>query len=201
MVTLNHSLDPQTAIIDKPLTIAPGVELVQAIAMMSGGYDHCNFETSQNLEEWQIRARSSCILVVEGGQLVGIFTQRDLVKILATNSNTEQLKVKDVMIHPVVSITTDELGDIFVPLEMLRSHGFRHLPVLDRGGKIQGLITYESIHRLSKPINFLAIRSVAEVMDQTIVCGQGKDTLLKAAQTMSAHNSLLCWWWMITGSP
>ena len=50
----------------------------------------------------------SCIVVVEGGDVVGIFTEKDILKkVVALQKDHAQIKVEEVMSSPVMSITSD----------------------------------------------------------------------------------------------
>lgn len=82
----------------------------------------------------------SSLLVVEEGKVVGIVTERDLVRrVLATSSDASKTKVKDIMSYPLV-VTTPE-----TPLEdaitLMVSNGFRRLPVVDEKNNLLGMLT------------------------------------------------------------
>lgn len=77
--------------------------------------------------------------VVEGGELVGIVSERDVVRRLhAGGAALLDLTVADIMTR---SVTTCGPGDAVVDLAGIMTAGrFRHLPVLD-GGRLVGIVS------------------------------------------------------------
>lgn len=80
------------------------------------------------------------ILLVEGGKLVGIFTERDaLNRIAAEGRNPMGLAVREVATaNPIVAKETMHVKDC---AQILRDRGFRHLPVVDADGKNVGIVS------------------------------------------------------------
>lgn len=68
--------------------------------------------------------------VVQDEQLVGIFTERDLVnRVVTPRLDPEQTAVSQVMTaNPKVITFEDTICDA---LRLMQTHGFRHLPVVD----------------------------------------------------------------------
>ncbi len=60
-----------------------------------------------------------------------------------------ETKIKEIMAHPVISILVDEPFSRVE--EKLREHKIRHLPVIDREGKVVGLITQRDLYRVVPP--------------------------------------------------
>jgi CBS domain-containing protein len=79
------------------------------------------------------------LMVVEGGRLVGIFTERDaLFRVLAEPRDPTSTHVADVMTAKPRTVDPDKpLGHA---LFMMYDGGFRHVPVVERGKPI-GMIT------------------------------------------------------------
>jgi CBS domain-containing protein len=82
----------------------------------------------------------SCVLVVDQERIVGIVSERDIVKLVGDSAGQiAELAAEDVMSHPVYSIppgsTLEEVREI------LRTKRFRRLPVVDAGGGVVGLVT------------------------------------------------------------
>jgi CBS domain-containing protein len=79
------------------------------------------------------------LMVVDGGRLVGIFTERDAVfRVLAEGKNPAKTALADVMTTQPKTITPDRAID--EALLMMHDGGFRHVPVVD-GGKPLGMIS------------------------------------------------------------
>jgi CBS domain-containing protein len=85
-------------------------------------------------------------LVMEGGQLVGIFTERDIVRALSQHFDAPGHPVSTWMTRNPVTISPQ--AAIQEALDLMLSRGFRHLPVED-GGRVIGII---SIRDLSEAI-------------------------------------------------
>ena len=75
------------------------------------------------------------VLVVEGDELAGLFSERDLVRrVVAAGQNPAQVYVGDVATRRLTSVAKDT--PIKRCVELLQNEKFRHLPVLDDGKPI-----------------------------------------------------------------
>lgn len=95
------------------VTIDPSATLLEAARVMSAGH-------------------VGSLLVLEGGSLVGIFTERDMLRALAESSKADEARVSAVskwMTRDPVTVGPD------VPVAEALDHmlfgGFRHLPVTE----------------------------------------------------------------------
>ncbi len=82
-------------------------------------------------------------VVASGGDLVGIFSERDLMKrVVAGDRDAKRTRVREVMTSdPLIVGVNAPLEDC---LALMRQHGFRHLPVCD-GRKLRGLLSLRDI--------------------------------------------------------
>lgn len=80
------------------------------------------------------------VLVTEGGQLKGIFTERDYArKLVLKGLASKDTSVGEMMTSHVETITPDTpLPQVMTTMTNRR---FRHLPVLDENGQLAGIIT------------------------------------------------------------
>lgn len=76
--------------------------------------------------------RVGALMVVDGDQLIGIFTERDaLFRVLAGNLDPDRTSVGDVMTANPTTIAPDRpMGHA---LHLMHEGGFRHLPVAENG--------------------------------------------------------------------
>ncbi|HEX8986863.1 MAG TPA: CBS domain-containing protein [Rhodocyclaceae bacterium] len=83
--------------------------------------------------------RSSAVLVVERGRLVGICTERDIVfGVVAAGLDPAKTPVADIMTREPQTIAADRpFGHA---LHLMYEGGFRHVPVIDAEGKPIGLL-------------------------------------------------------------
>lgn len=96
--------------------------------------------------------RIGAVLVVEGGSMVGIFTERDgLFRVLAQGLDPATTPLAEVMTSKVMTITPER--PLLQALHIMHENGFRHLPVV-QGGVPRGIISirdaldYELVHFL-----------------------------------------------------
>ena len=79
-------------------------------------------------------------MVMAQGELVGIFSERDYArKVVLHGRNEENTRVKDVMTNKVIGVNVND--DIERCLVLMTGKFIRHLPVVDEGGKIVGVIS------------------------------------------------------------
>ena len=82
---------------------------------------------------------SDSVAVMSGGRLVGIITERDLVRSIADGVNPTQATAGVIMTAGPATVTMDEDVNV-VALKMMRL-GIRHLPVVDDDGKPVGILS------------------------------------------------------------
>jgi len=80
------------------------------------------------------------LMVLEGEQLVGIFSERDYArKIILHGKSSKETLVREIMSDKVAYVTLDATIDECMAL-MTEKH-FRHLPVLAEDGSVVGIIS------------------------------------------------------------
>ena len=86
----------------------------------------------------------SCVLVVEQGQLVGIFTERDVVTTVASAPlDIDHVPLQDVMRpNPECLGLDDTLMDA---LHQMSVGEYRHVPVVDEQGQPTALVSMQAI--------------------------------------------------------
>jgi CBS domain-containing protein len=86
---------------------------------------------------------SDSAAVMEGGRLIGIITERDLVRAIAEGVNPTQASAEVIMTPNPATVNGDEDVSV-VALKMMRL-GIRHLPVVDDDGKPTGLVSARNL--------------------------------------------------------
>jgi CBS domain-containing protein len=90
------------------------------------------------------RNRVGAVVVVDGGVLCGIFTERDLMlRVVKPRRDPEATQAQDVMTFPVKTVTDASTPDEAIDV-MLDGH-LRHLPVLDHAGQVLGLLSIRGL--------------------------------------------------------
>jgi CBS domain-containing protein len=84
------------------------------------------------------------LMVVDGDKLVGIFTERDVMtKIVGASRDPDAVRLAEVMTR-----NPDTIGPARPArdaLEMMRKHGYRHLPVVD-GAELVGMVSVRDLY-------------------------------------------------------
>ncbi len=83
------------------------------------------------------------VAVVRNGELVGMFSERDLMKrVVAQGGDAGTLKVGEVMTTGITAITPD--APIEGAMLLMKQGGFRHLPIT-QGRKIIGMLSLRDL--------------------------------------------------------
>jgi len=84
-----------------------------------------------------------CVLICEKGRLVGIFTERDLLRRVLAPGRGLDLPLSDCMTpRPVAVQPTESIG---AALSRMEEGGYRHLPVIDCSGRAVGILSVKRI--------------------------------------------------------
>lgn len=121
---------PITAILDRKgrsvFSVAPSASVAEAVAEMN-------------------RNKVGSVLVLDAGRLLGIFTERDVLRrVVGAGLDPTKTPVTAVMTAGVQTITP--AATIEETLVLFTEKRFRHLPVVD-GGKLAGTISIGDITR------------------------------------------------------
>ncbi|CAN1210602.1 histidine kinase [Tumidithrix helvetica PCC 7403] len=178
-------IELKSAIVQNPLVINAETTVMEAIAKMSETRTICASDRSGDSDNVHLEARSSCVLVMEGGKVVGIMTERDIVRLSAQQRSLDTVTVREVMASPVVTLQETDFTDLFSAVNLLQQRRIRHMPVLDRNDRLLGIITHESLRQLARPVDLLRLRLVSEVMTANVVCADPSTSMLEIAQIMA----------------
>lgn len=115
----------------------PLAQLIQGKkALVSVGPDDTVFTALTLLAQHDIGA----LLVLEGGRLVGIFSERDYArKIILKGKTSKDTPVREIMSERVSCVTLDESVEECMAL-MTGKH-IRHLPVLGEDNEVLGILS------------------------------------------------------------
>ena len=91
----------------------------------------------QVIEALATRKLSCAVVVDAAGRPVGIVTERDVVRRIAFRVPAET-PIESVMTAPVLSIRRRE--HLYCAIAWMRRHDLRHMPVVDRAGRLAGII-------------------------------------------------------------
>ncbi len=100
----------EAAIDYQPLIVTPDTRLSTVIALMVKKQGN-NSTLPQGGKT--LKRQNSCALVMEGKNLLGIFTEKDIIQYTAINSNFEEITVGSVMTKQVITLPLEAFRDIF----------------------------------------------------------------------------------------
>lgn len=84
--------------------------------------------------------RIGALVVIEGGRIAGIFTERDaLNKVMAAAIDPDTTPLASVMVKDPQTIAADK--PLAYALYMMAEGGFRHVPVVDANGAPVGMVS------------------------------------------------------------
>lgn len=112
---------------DKPLSAEQGIALSVAIPLM-------------------VEKESSCLIVLDNGQPIGIITERDITRLAARLLNDPGLidaPVESIMTAKPICVYADSAFK--EALMISRSHQLRHLPVVNEHYELQGVVTQDNL--------------------------------------------------------
>jgi|GEM_PF-752598 len=163
------------AIAQQQLIVSPETSVMAAIAMMD-------------------EMGASCVIISgsEGRELVGLFTERDLIRICIQSVPLAQLTMQAVMSQPVITIQETGLNSINDVLMLFQTHQIRHLPVLN-GDRIIGVLTKDVLTEiLAQTALNSSDRKQAEAQLQTVneQLRQSNDQLAQSVSTLERNNAL-----------
>jgi CBS domain-containing protein len=91
-----------------------------------------------------LRSRIGSALVMQGSMLLGIVTERDVLRAVAAGSDPSSSRVSEWM--TVDPVTTEADVDVDEAIAVMMSNGFRHLPVVE-SGRVVGIVSLRDIVR------------------------------------------------------
>ena len=176
-----------------PLTIHPDRSVAEALALMSQAQgSHCDLlEAGAPLEGSSYIQQHSCVLVTEGKELLGILTERDIVRLTAQQRNLTTTRVGEVMTQQVVTLTLAPAQTALNVLPLFHQHRIRHLPIVDESSHLVGVVTPDLLRQILQPANLLKLRSIEEVMTKTVIQAPADASILSIARQM-ATNRVSC---------
>jgi CBS domain-containing protein len=100
-------------------------------------------QTVQEVASLMVRHNIGAVPVLERGELVGIFSERDLMnRVVVGGKDPKHTPVRHVMTEDPMTV---QPGDsLETCMTLMRRHGFRHLPVCV-GRELQGVVSLRDI--------------------------------------------------------
>jgi CBS domain-containing protein len=92
--------------------------------------------------ETMVKGRVGSTVVVDGPWLLGIFTERDALRVAAAGEDPKTASVKDWMTKDPMTVDPD--SDSADAAAIMATEGFRHLPVVE-GESVVGVVSLRDV--------------------------------------------------------
>lgn len=100
-------------------------------------------DSIQSVVHYMNERRTGAVAVKANDEVVGVFSERDLVRLVANGSDIGSMKVKDVMSTDLITIKYND--EIRLAKAKMFKHGVRHLLVFSEDGVYHGLASIRDI--------------------------------------------------------
>ena len=154
----------ESGMILKPVTLSPKNKLFEALDMMH-------------------RFKISGIPIIDGDKLVGILTNRDIRFATNLDQTIDKLMTKDNLITAPVGTSLSKAEKI------LQQHKIEKLLVIDKNGRLKGLITVKDIQKKKMFPN--ACKDLHGRLRVGAAIGTGKNGLDRAKALIDAHVDII----------
>jgi CBS domain-containing protein len=88
------------------------------------------------------KQQTGSLLVMEGDDLVGILTERDILRAVASGAKLEEVRISEVMTKDV--LTVGPQASLREAAKIMSDRWIRHLPVVD-GGTVVGVLSQRDL--------------------------------------------------------
>ncbi len=124
-LTRNLKIDSVSRLgLSDPLVVSPDEPVAQALELMR-------------------RDNVGCLVVCQGEHVVGIFTERDLLRRVLASGKPLTTPVGECMTRDPVVVRPKE--PVAAAIRRMEEGGYRHLPVVEESGKLVGVLSVKRI--------------------------------------------------------
>ena len=99
-------------------------------------------DTLGEVAEKMMKQNVGAVIVKDFGRLIGILTERDMLRAMASRMHTSEARVRQWMTADPITVPPDMALDDAA--KIMLDHGFRHLPVMD-GETVLGVVSLRRV--------------------------------------------------------
>jgi CBS domain-containing protein len=99
-------------------------------------------DTLGEVAERMTRQNTGAVVVKDFGRLIGILTERDMLRAMAARVHTSDARVRQWMTSDPITASADM--DLDEAAQLMLDNGFRHLPVVD-GQNVLGVVSLRRV--------------------------------------------------------
>ena len=100
-------------------------------------------DTLGEVAERMSAANVGAVIVKDYGRLIGILTERDMLKAMAARVHTSEARVRQWMTEEPITVSVST--DVEEAARIMLDNGFRHLPVVDETGRVAGIASLRRV--------------------------------------------------------
>lgn len=100
-------------------------------------------DTLGEVAERMTAVNVGAVVVKDHGRMIGILTERDMLKAMAARVHTSEARVRQWMTADPLTATADM--DVEEAAKVMLENGFRHLPVVDDDGHVTGVVSLRRV--------------------------------------------------------
>jgi len=130
-----------------------------------------------------VRARISCLIVAEKKKPLGIFTERDLVRLVNRQVPFGNRPIRELMTSPVVTISGNL--NIYEAYNLMLTNKIRHHVVVDQSGRMLGLMTQSDLINHLGHTYFMELRKIEQIMTTGVMTVAGNAPISEALAIMA----------------
>lgn len=105
-------------------------------------------DTLGEVAERMTAVNVGAVIVKDYGRMIGILTERDMLKAMAARVHTSEARVRQWMTEDPLTASSET--DCEEAAQVMLEHGFRHLPVLDDAGNVVGIVSLRRVVAATK---------------------------------------------------
>lgn len=141
---------------------------------------------SSLLETMQDSKISSVVITDSSNHPVGIFTEFDAIKIVASGIDISLFKAKDIINNDDLFVL-DENTDIYKAFDIMQTKHYRHIIAVDYHNKITGVATQSDFLKYLDSDLLVKLKIVSDVMTKNVITITPQYSIHDAAAIMLHH--------------
>lgn len=98
--------------------------------------------TLRSAAEQMWKQQTGSVVIVEGDTIVGIVTERDVMRAVGRGADPDEARIAEVMTRDVVTAEPDT--HVREAARLMAQHWIRHLPIVD-DGKLAGILSQRDV--------------------------------------------------------
>lgn len=153
--TSTHDIKPMDSLnngFNQQFLNLPNLSQIIDYSPLTINYDSCVMDAMNLINQspnYQVnnplKTANDYVLVLNQNELQGIFTIKDILKVITLNINLSEVKIAEVMTQPLITLKASSSEHILTVFTLLEQYCIQHLPIVDNAGKLIGIITESNL--------------------------------------------------------